>query len=334
MLLDEGYPASYLLQLDFISGRSETSVRIQDSREAYQSLLTDTLSSRWNIDPFYLDKSRWKLALFYSNNDVQLIHESAGIIAAKAAADLFASNPTVAVTVPEGGFTTFAACFRQARETGQDYFAVTSFEENERELTLYATLYSARTGVEVGKIRVYRTGNDRFASALRRFVSEIGSQFPPRGKILARNNTAVLIDLGKIDGFAEGSTFTIVKSGRVTTADTGFGIKYSDDDTLGVVTITRADEEISEGTISRTGFYDRINVGDELIPIPAQADTAEAGTAAAQPAEPQEQPRGGLFGLFGRRTSEQQQEEREQYLPDGRTALKPPALADIISGIR
>jgi tetratricopeptide (TPR) repeat protein len=339
VLLDGGYPLRFLRQADFMAGKQMT-MRLQDSIEGYKSIYSDTLEKAWNIDPFYLDKSRWKLMLFYPANDVQLIHEDAGKIAARAAAELFSSNSSITVTVSENGYGAgsgaFAAAFRQARESGQDFFAVTSFEENERELAFSATIYSARTGTEAGKIRVFRTGNDRLASALRGFATEFLAKLSPRGKIIARNGNTVLIDMGKADAVAQDSSFTIVKTGKLGASDTGFALKYSKDDVLGTVTVTKVDEEISEGVIGGTGFYDRVNVGDELVPIPAEtAADSSAGTPSAQtPPAPAQQSSGGLFGLFRRGGTESPQEQTDRMFPDGRTQLKPPALARIISDIR
>ena len=329
MLLDAGEPLRYLTQLDFVTQKTQVPVRIQDSIEAYRSLFSDTLGKKWNVDPFYLDKQQWKIMLFPTHGEVQLIHEDAGKIAVQTAADLFLSNPALAITVPEGGYVDFASSFRAARESGQDYFAVTKFEENERELAFSATIYSARTGTEAGKIRVYRTGNDRFAAALRGFVSEFSALLPQRGKILARSGNAVLIDLGTVDGFANEAAFTIVKKGKLLSLDTGFGLKHAAEDALGAVTITKAEEEIAEGVISNAGFYDRVNVGDELIPVPAEPAAAQAQSAPAAPAE--NAPR---RGLFGSRREEPPSPPAERYLPDGRTTLKPPALAQIISTLR
>jgi tetratricopeptide (TPR) repeat protein len=325
MLLDAGEPLRYLTQLDFVTQKTQVPLRIQDSIEAYRSLFSDTLGKAWNVDPFYLDKRQWKIALFYPRGGVQLIHEDAGKITAKTAADLFLSNPAVAVSVPEGGYVDFASSFRQAREDAQDYFAVMRFEENERELAVSAVVYSARTGAEAGKIRVFRTGNDRFASALRGFVTEFSALLPQRGKIIARNGNTVLLDAGKVDGFVSEAAFTIIKGGKLLAADTGFGLKHAADDALGVVTITKIEEEISEGVISKTGFYDRVNVGDDLVPVPP-----EASAQAAQPIT-QTAPR---RGLFGRNREEPASEPAERYLPEGRTALKPPALAKIIGDLR
>jgi tetratricopeptide (TPR) repeat protein len=324
LLLDEGYPANFLSHIEFAARFGQLSTGEKDSVEAYRSILSDTLGAQWKVDPFYLDKERWRLAIFYAKDDMQLLHEEAAQITAKTAAAYFAGVPAVRVTAA-GEFSSFADSFRQARDSGQDYFALLSFEENERELALSATIYSGKTGAEAAGIRVYRTGNDRFASAIRAFGSELLALFPQRGKIIARQGNRVLMDLGKIDGIAPEGSFTVIKKDRLLAADRGFGVKYSPEDVLGVITVTRADEDVSEGTLGKTGFYDRVNVGDEVIPLPPPGDAPEE----AKPASP---PRRGFLGLGKREDAPQG--DGEKLLPAGVNALKPPALAELIRGIR
>ena len=49
---------------------------------------------------------------------------------------------------------------------------------------------------------------------------------------------------------------------------------YRDADVLGTITITTAGEEISEGTIENHGFYDKINIDDELVLVSLPAQNA------------------------------------------------------------
>ena len=53
---------------------------------------------------------------------------------------------------------------------------------------------------------------------------------------------------------------------------------------FGTVTITNLSEEVSEANIKQKGFYDRINVGDELLPVP---ETLEEKTKEVVPVDKQ-----------------------------------------------
>ena len=91
-----------------------------------------------------------------------------------------------------------------------------------------------------------------------------------------------------------GSVFEIVRKNAVQTAGDGGGITYREADALGTLTVTAVGEEISEGRLEYKGFYDRVNLGDEviLLSVPKQpeesakvSDTAPAADAEGKPVE-------------------------------------------------
>ena len=50
-----------------------------------------------------------------------------------------------------------------------------------------------------------------------------------------------------------------------------------EEDRLGVFTVERTDENVCEGRITVSGFFDRVNAGDELVFLPpAQPSAAES----------------------------------------------------------
>ena len=128
--------------------------------------------------------------------------------------------------------------------------------------------YVARTGNKAAEFKVYRTGNNRYANALRRMGQIVSDALPKRAKIIGRNGSTVLIDCGKTDGAAKDMVFNVIKKDKVVTQDKTLGAIFDEQDLFGTVTITNLSEEISEANIKQKGFYDRINVGDELLPVP------------------------------------------------------------------
>lgn len=264
MLDRKGQQEMYLDQLTFISSIDTVSVKVADTIEAYKSLLSDNLASRWNVNPFYLDKKRWTVGLYTYGTPPQLLHAEAGIVTLKAIESQFDGVRTIdARAYPKA--VNYSEAFRMARETKQDYFVMLKYEENERELLLTATVYSGKNGTEAGTLSFYQTGNQRFSGALRRMCLAIADMVPMKGKILDRNTDRVLVDLGSIDGLAKGDVLTVVKAGTLTTPDTGMGIKYDDSNVLGTVTITEVSENVSEGKYEKKGFYDRLNIKDEVV---------------------------------------------------------------------
>ncbi len=138
-------------------------------------------------------------------------------------------------------------------------------------------MYSGRTGTETAKNSFYSTGNNRYSTVLRRFRNSVLEKLTVRGKILQRNGKTVLIDLGKSENIINGAEFKIIKKGCVKTADSGTGLFYKDNDVLGTLVVTNSSEEVSEAEITYHGFYDRVNVDDELILVKMPSTQADTG---------------------------------------------------------
>ncbi|MBQ9538228.1 MAG: hypothetical protein IJU95_03070 [Treponema sp.] len=96
------------------------------------------------------------------------------------------------------------------------------------------------------------------------------------------------MDLGKSDGIVQGAVFDVVKKGKIKTVDTGTGVVYNSSDMLGTFTVTKANEEISEGEYKKKGFYDVLNVGDEivLVRVPDDAEGQSSDGNAATDTKP------------------------------------------------
>ena len=278
----------YLEQLKFIKEHNYSTLTkkqkttLDDKIEAYDSLLINTLGKTWNIDPFYLDKTRWNIAVFYEDNTHSFIHADTNRLAANAAADIFSGVAITSVKTQVTPVSGYGEAFRNARAGNFDYFVILSLSEGNNDMTLSSTMYSGRTGLEITKNSFYSTGNNRFSTVLRRFRASVLEKLTVRGKILARNGKLVLVDLGKSENIVQNAKLKIIKKGQIRTADSGTGLYYRDEDVLGTITITTAGEEISEGNIEDHGFYDRINIYDEvvLVSLPDEKNAAAELTEA------------------------------------------------------
>lgn len=287
ILLRDGYPENYLGQLCFIRDQGGETQDIKDKIESFSSLLEDSLSNKWNVEPFYMDKTRCSVGLYYVKPSVQLVHPDSDQLTAQMLAENLSNDGRMKVTAYGSSISGYAEAFRLSRQGQQDYFGLVQFEENERELTVSLDLYVSRTGNKAAEFKVYRTGNNRYASALRRLTQVVNSAMPDRGKIIARNVSTILLDVGRSDGVKKDDVFNIVKRNGVTTADRSMGVAYKEDDLYGTVTITEVGEEISEGVIKQKGFYDRINVNDEIVLPPQVAEAEQKAEADAVVADKQ-----------------------------------------------
>jgi tetratricopeptide (TPR) repeat protein len=279
--------------------KNTADVKTDDVIEGYSSLLEDSLAQKWNIQPFFLDKIRWKISVFYTSSQMQFIHSECNKVTAEMAADLFSGAAVTSVEVQTAPVSGYGEAYRQAHTAGSDYFIILSLDEGVRDLTLNAVMYSGRTGTETVRLSFYGTGNNRYASVLRRFRDSVLTHLPVRGKIISRSDSDVLIDLGRSDLIEKGASFDIVRKGGIITADTGPGLYYQTSDIVGSLVIRQAGEEISEGMLTQQGFYDKVNNGDEVVllslPMPqkktgngmAGRQNTAAGTAAVVGTTPQ-----------------------------------------------
>ena len=261
--------------------RRTSEKRLDDAVEAYDSLLQDSLAKRWNVEPFYLDKIRWRIGLYYTQNTARFVHADSPMITAEFAADMFSGVSVTFVHARTAPVSGFGEAYRKAQSVGEDYFIMLSLDEGERDIVLDAAMYSGRTGSAVRPMSFYGTGSGRYTNVLRRLRSSVLSSLPVRGNILDRSGTNLLIDVGRSELLQKGAVFAVVPKGALKTADSEIGLTYADKDALGTLTITEAGEEVSEGEFVKSGFYDRVNTGDEvmLVSMPDKAAESKAGNA-------------------------------------------------------
>lgn len=263
--------------------KTSQQIKNEDTIEALESMMTNTLSKNWNVNPFYLDKTRWQIGIYYIKNSIDLYHADVEQIISIAAASIFDGVSSTQVVVKTEPVSGFAQAYRNARENGLDYFIIMNVDETDRSIIIDSEIFSARTGTKTTEFHIYRTGNDKVSNALRRFRTSILDILPIRGKVIQKVGSTVLCDLGKSDGIVSGSKFDVVKKGSIKTQDTGVGIMYRQSDILGTLEITTSNEEISEGTFIKKGYYDTMNLDDEivLIQIGDGADLSKNGNAAS-----------------------------------------------------
>ncbi|HBG66313.1 MAG TPA: hypothetical protein DDW78_07570 [Treponema sp.] len=296
LLERDGFYELYLQQLKFIKEntvseevssvqRDENSPKVMksaqerkndDTIEALESLMSSNLSHKWGVDPFYLDKTRWNIGIYFMQGAVQLLHADVDELIAVAAKDIFNGVPSASVDVQTTAVAGYGEAYRAARTAGRDYFVVLAVNETERTFSLDADVYSGRTGTKTNSVHVYRTGNDRIAKSLRRFRQALLDMLPIRGTVLHNASNTLLVDLGKSDGVVKGAVFDVVKKGKIKTVDTGPGVNYNSNDILGTFTVDSTNEEMAEGTYKKRGFYDTLNEGDEIVLTRMPDDSPEA----------------------------------------------------------
>ncbi len=287
IFLNKGFPARYVEQLEFVQSLGKSSNQVNDSVESYKKILSNSLTSKWKIDPLYLDKAHVSIGLYFQNDHSNVLHPDAERTTTEMLAETFSYDLRFKVTAHDAPVESYSQAFRASREGGEDYFALVRFSENKRDVRMNVELYVSRTGSKAETWSVFRTGNDRYSNALRRLTQIMGSTFPVRGQVLNRYQADSIIDLGRMDGVKADQKFDIVPRDLVRVKNEGIGVDYKPEDVLGVFTLSAADEDVSQGKLERSGFFDRINRGDVAI---LRTETEAAPDKPLEPTTAKEQP--------------------------------------------
>lgn len=284
-----GYPARQLAELRFMQELGKADRAVNDAVEAYDSLLTDALYRRWSVDPAALESRHWKVAVVSVAGQSASRHVDAGPIAAAFTRDVLVHDDNIDSVNIEIRQPSFSAAFRSAREAGADYFLIVSATESGRDLSLKGELYVARTGSAAANFSAFRTGENRLRNAVKKIADGLGAALPFRGVLVSRRAGVALIDKGRVNGVAAKAAYEIVRAGAMIPLNEGIGLSYGQEDVVGTITVDEVDEQVSMGTLARTGFFDRIAAGDEVVAVqPADpAKKAKAGSQEAVVADPE-----------------------------------------------
>ena len=280
LLRMQGFPARYFEEIRFLQDMGMADRSLNDAVEAFNSLLSGALFRRWQVNPMELDGRHWNIAVFSVAGQSSNFHADAGAVAASYIREIMMHDRAVIPMNLELRQPSFSQAFRTAREAGADYFMIVSVMENERDISLRGELFVGRTGAPAANFHTFRTGVDRLRNASRGIADQLGAALPFRGKLLQRRQSQGLIDKGRADGVRVGAVFDVVKRDRFQIANEGIGVVYAPEDLVGTFTVETADEEVSAGVLARSGFFDRIEAGDEIILNPRGAGRPPLETAA------------------------------------------------------
>ena len=262
-----GFPEKYMKELEVLRELGHTDEQILDDIEIIGSTRYDSVSARWGIDQYALDRERFSLALYHLMPATRELHPFAGQAAAAYLQDLLKRYPILDVLASTLNVDSFEEAFREARSLGADYFLLMRIEESERSFTTVLEQYLTSTGKRLGTHRVFRTGNDRVQDNFHIMAKRVFEALPLRGSLLARQFDRGVVNLGLYDELESGAELAIVRKGRVRLSNDRIGVIAEDRDILGTFTVETLDEVISEGIVAKRSFFDLINVGDQIIPV-------------------------------------------------------------------
>lgn len=291
LLRKRGRPARQLAELQFVdsTGHADTSVR--DAIETWDSLLSEGIGRQWRVDQFSLPKRPYKVAFFLLPQVEETAHPASPPILLRYLVDQLFSSSRITILSLNASVASAPEAFRRAREAGADYYVILGISEHERDFQLSADIRVGRTGSLAIAYSSYRSGNDRIKDATMRLAGLIDTSFQVKGRLLKRSQNKALVDLGSQDGLEVGDKLMVIKKGELAVLAEGLGPNYAATSVMGEFTVTALDEEVCEGDLKASGFFDTINAGDELIQAPSKAASppggAKAPVASTPPTSPQ-----------------------------------------------
>ncbi|MGD0724487.1 MAG: tetratricopeptide repeat protein [Spirochaetia bacterium] len=275
-----GFPDKYLSELQVLAKLGVKDTFVQDEIEGLTSHLADSISRVWGYDQHNLERTRYSIPVYTLATANRLTHPLASDDIARYFATLLARDDAIVVPTVQPGVNGFDDAFRASRSAETDYFVLLAVDEAERSFSATADIYLSRTGARIGSFAAFRTGNDRVRDSLMRLSGQIAALLPVRGTLLVRKFGQGLIDLGTFQGLKKDDKMVIVRQGGVRLQPDAPGLFYNEKDVVGDFAVTGPDEGVSEGTVTGRGYFDYVNVGDQVV-FPVQK-TAKPDVGATQ----------------------------------------------------
>lgn len=288
-----GNLGKYLSVLEVLEKEGNTDQAIEDEIEIYRNLREDSVAEVWDVDQFSLERFQYRFAFFTVKNKSELIHLEADGDLSAYVRSLMQGYENMSIAA-EGEVESFAEAFRAARDGNADFFILASYSEGERSFSLDLEVYNGESGVLMDTFSGTRTGNNRVTQSLVRTVDSVNRTLPVRGSIYRRQGSEVLVDIGKFQGLSPESTLLVIRNEDLKRGNDSFLLEYSEEDLLGEIELTAVDDLLSTGNVQTYQFFDLINPGDAVIPMPPEPDQQvpadESGRKRKEEQTPPEKP--------------------------------------------
>jgi tetratricopeptide (TPR) repeat protein len=261
-----GLNAKYVNELQVLTSLVEDVPRdVQDRIEVFSSVTENSVAAEWNVDQFTLTREPLTLALYVvSGEGVTERPEEQKILADALRRELLSSElldvPRQAATVEN-----FSGAFNDARNSEADYFMDLGFETSDRSITMTGTLYAARTGTEILRLRVSRSGGDRVGRGMIAFVNDFVARLPVAGTLLERRGSRLLLNLGRLHGVEADMELSIVRPENVLLSSDEAVYMFADGEVLGTATVSRVDDLVAEASLADPGLFDVVREGDRVV---------------------------------------------------------------------
>jgi Tfp pilus assembly protein PilF len=278
----QGLRTSALEELEAVAAQTPSykDVAFLDDLEIQRSLYDQSLAAQWGLTLTDLDglnsagTSRlyrpYVVGVFYDPDASATTSYGASQAYAEAFADEWDSLRWLQLVSPADDYRASAArgfndAFLQARQAGLEYFALLTFQEGMRDFEVQVNLYLGRTGRLIQSFSAYKKGLFPVTLGIRETAQAAAAVFPLRGSILKRQGSDVLVNLGKRDGTAPDQEFSVVRDGAAEPTGDAAWFTWNPTDAFGTWTSGTSDDWTTVGKLGKTGFFDTVAVGDEVL---------------------------------------------------------------------
>lgn len=278
----QGLRTSALEELEAVAAQNPSykTVSFVDDLEIQRSLYRKSLAAEWGLSLADLDglnspgTSRlyrpYSVGVFYDPDASSTAEYGAVQAYAEAFADEWDSLRWLQVLSPSGDQRAVTAkgfndAFLQARAAGVEYFALVTYREGMRDFSAQVQLYLGKTGRLIQTFSVYKKGNLPVTLGLREIAQTAAAAFPLRGSVIQRKGADVLVNLGKRDGALPGQKYTVIRDGAALATGDASWFTWNPSDAFGTWTVSASDDWTSVGKLEKSGFFDTIAVGDEVL---------------------------------------------------------------------
>ena len=263
-----GFPGKYLDILNLLEWNGYDDPDFINQKKQLVHLKEKTIADAWGIDQFYLLKNQYNLDIYIKKPDIQSYHNlSESVIADYFEYELEKFDRLNQASTPKIINEDIEA-YKQSHNSDSHYYLIVEYSETERIFSMDVSVYLSRTGVLMDRFSVLRAGNNKVSDAVYMGADFVNHFFPFRGSVIDLDDKNALINMGALDGLEIEKRFLIVRKGKARFISEPPWYEVSDEDKLGIFTVTATDEAVSEGTVENPGFFELVNPGDEIFIIP------------------------------------------------------------------
>ena len=264
LIKTNGYFNKYISILENIVKEKPDDIDLSDQLEIYNSIISDTVSEQWGIDQFLIEVPRYNIDIFLNEFSVPLNSFNEGSYIGSFLIHSFHGYENINAKFYDSP-ANFNEAFNIARESDSDYFFIFDFIDTDRSFSIVANMYHSGTGSLLTKIPIFKTGNSQIVLSLHKLTRIISESLPKWGNIIDRKFNRILMNIGNIQGTSVGDIFYILRKEDLSYKKDSIGFNFDSNLLLGEVVVTKTDDLVSEGVLTKYNFFDLVNPGDYLI---------------------------------------------------------------------